>query len=260
MDASNLALKQLCRHLAGYQCELSEINHSLLIGAIDNGLLELDYYVDIDDEFYPEILELLAVPDFAPFLASLRLTAPDEGINGTRSWDLEPLIQGNGIYQNLKQLDIQGTQPEHHNRTILGNFAEDGIIARLLDKMPNLEQLSIPSAPSPTFFDRPAHPLKHLIIQTGYDTQNFIFNLAQSTCFSQLKTLDFTDYAETYIKDYEQHKTSKFHYLQLFNSQALPSLQTLIIKHSLLTEQDTPELQQSLLGTQLDLLRIIPGF
>lgn len=260
MDASNLALKQLCRHLAGYQCELSEINDSLLIGAIGNGLLELDYYVDVDDEFYPEILELLSVPDFAPFLASLRLTAPDEGINGTRSWDLEPLTQGTGTYQNLKQLDIQGTQPEHHNRTILGNFAEDGIIAQLLDKMPNLEQLSIPSAPSPAFFDRPAHPLKHLIIQTGYDTQNFILNLAQSTCFSQLKTLDFTDYAETYIKDYEQHKTSKLYYLQLFNSHALPSLQTLTIRHSLLTEQDIAELQQTPLGTQLDFLRIIPGF
>jgi hypothetical protein len=259
MDASNLALKQLCRHLAGYQCELSEINNSLLIGSIQNGLLELDYYVDVDDEFYQEILELLAFADFAPFLGVLRLSAPDEGINGTRSWKLEPLTQGEGTYQNLRLLDIQGTQPQHHNRTILGDCAEEGIVARLLDKMPNLEQLSIPSAPSPAFFNRPPHPLKHLTLQTGYDTQNFILNLAQSTCFSQLKTLDFTDYAETYIQNHEQRKTPKSDYFHLFNSTALPHLETLTLRHSLLTEKDTAELKKTPLGSQLDLLKILPS-
>ncbi|MBO0349672.1 hypothetical protein J0895_11230 [Phormidium pseudopriestleyi FRX01] len=259
MDASNLALKQLCRHLAGYQCELSEINNSLLIGSIQNGLLELDYYVDVEDEFYQEILELLAFCDFAPFLSALRLSAPDEGINGTRSWNLEPLTRGEGIYQNLRLLDIQGTQPKHHNRTILGDFAEDGIVAKLLDKMPNLEQLSIPCAPSPAFFDRNPHPLKHLTLQTGYDSQYFILNLSQSTCFSQLKTLDFTDYYETYIPDYEQHKTPIHHYLQLFNSTALPNLETLTLRHSLLNEKDAAELKKTPLGSQLDLLKLIPS-
>ncbi|MCT7954017.1 hypothetical protein [Laspinema palackyanum] len=258
MDASNLALKQLCRHLAGYQCELSEINNSLLIGSIQNGLLELDYYVDVEDEFYEEILELLAFSDFAPFLGVLRLSAPDKGINGTRSWKLEPLTQGEGTYQNLRLLDIQGTQPQHLNRTILGNFDEDDIAARLLDKMPNLEQLSIPSAPSPAFFDRPPHPLKHLTLQTGYDTQNFILNLAQSTCFNQLKTLDFTDYSETSIPDYQHHKTPISHYLQLFNSNALPHLESLTIRHSIINEKDTKELKKTQLGTQLDLLKLLP--
>lgn len=258
MNAPNLTLKQLCRHLAGYQCELSEINNSLLIGSIQNELLELDYYVDVDDEFYQEILELLAFPDFAPFLGTLRLSAPDEGINGTRSWDLEPLTPGEGTYQNLRLLDIQGTQPHHHNRTILGDFSENSIVARLLDKMPNLEQLSIPSAPSPAFFNRPPHPLKYLTLQTGYDTQDFILNLAQSTCFSQLKTLDFTDYSETYIQDYEQYKTPIYHYFLLFNSNALPHLTTLTLRHSLLTEKDTTDLKKTQLGSQLDLLKLIP--
>ncbi|HEY9837331.1 MAG TPA: hypothetical protein V6D27_10585, partial [Vampirovibrionales bacterium] len=248
MEASTLALKQLCRYLASYQCELSEINDSLLIGSTSNGLLELDYYVDVEDAFYEEILELLAFPDFAPCLSALRLYAPDEGINGTRSWNLEPLTRGEGTYQNLTLLDIQGTQPHHHNRTILGDLAEDGIVARLLDKMPNLEQLSIPSAPSPGFFNRPPHPLKHLTLQTGYDTQNFILNLAQSTCFSQLKTLDFTDYSESYIENYEQHKTPIQHYWQLFHSNALPHLEALTLKHSLLTETDAVALKKTRLG------------
>jgi hypothetical protein len=260
MEASNLALKQLCRYLAGYQCELSEISNSLLIGSTLNGLLELDYYVDVKDEFYVEILELLAFSDFAPFLSTLRLSAPDEGINGTRSWNLEPLTRGEGTYQNLRLLDIQGTQPQHHNRTIIGNFAEDGIVARLLDKMPNLEQLSIPSAPSPAFFDRHPHPLKHLTIQTGYDTQNFILNLAQSTCFIQLKTLDFTDYLEISIQDYEQHKTPTSHYFHLFNSNALPHLESLTLRHSLLNGKDRAELKKTSLGSQLDLLKIFPGW
>lgn len=259
MDASNLALKQLCRHLAGYQCELSEINNSFLIGAIVHGLLELDYYVDVEDEFYEEILELLAFPDFAPFLGTLRLSAPDEGINGTRSWDLEPLTRGEGTYQNLRLLDIQGTQPQHHNRTILGHLCEDGIVSRLLDKMPNLEQLSIPCAPSPAFFNRNPHPLKHLTLQTGYHTQDFILNLAQSSCFNQLKTLDFTDYSETYIQDYEQHKIPTHHYFNLFNSTALPHLESLILRHSLLTEKDIIQLKKTPLGTQLDLLKLIPS-
>ncbi|MCT7986061.1 hypothetical protein NG796_22550 [Laspinema sp. A4] len=259
MEVSNLALKQLCRYLAGYQCELSEINNSLLIGSTQNGLLELDYYVDVDDEFYEEILELLAFADFAPFLGTLRLSAPDEGINGTRSWDLEPLTRGEGTYQNLKLLEIQGTQPQHHNRTIIGKFAEQGIVARLLDKMPNLEQLSIPSAPSPAFFKRNSHPLKHLTIQTGYNTQDFILNLAQSTCFSQLKTLDFTDYSETYIQNHEEHKTPLSHYLQLFNSNALPHLESLTLRYSLLNETDTANLKKTPLGSQLDLLKLLPS-
>ncbi|MCT7989639.1 hypothetical protein [Laspinema olomoucense] len=258
MDAPNFALNRLCRHLAGYQCELSEINNSLLIGSIQNGSLELDYYVDVDDEFYEEILELLAFYDFAPFLSALRLSAPDEGINGTRSWNLEPLTRGEGTYQNLRLLDIQRTRLEHHHPTTLGHFAEDGIVPRLLDKMPNLEQLSLPWAPSLAFFDRPPHPLKHLTLQTGYHTQDFILNLAQSTCFSQLKTLDFTDYSKTYIQDYEQHKTPTSHYFHLFNSNALPHLESLTLRYSLLNEKETAELKKTPLGSQLDLLKIIP--
>ncbi len=257
MNPSNVALKQLCRYLAGYQCELLEINDSLLIGTIAKGLLELDYYVDVEDEFYEEILELLAFRDFAPLLTSLRLTAPDEGINGTRSWNLEPLTRGEGTYQNLRIFDIQRPKPGHRNRSILGDLAEDGIVARLLDKMPNLEQLFIHSAPTLAFFERNPHPLKHLIIQTGYDSQNFIINLARSSCFSQLKTLDFTDYSETYIKDYPQYQTPKQHYLELFNSPALPSLEVLTLRYSPLREEETEELKKTQLGSQLDLLKIL---
>lgn len=186
MNSPNQHLRELSCHLACYQAEMNETCDSVLISAIFKGVIELDYYVDSFDELYYEILETLALVEFAPLLASLRLYAPDEGINGTRSWDLEPLASGEGTFDNLKVLDIQGTQPEHHNRTIFGDRDENGIVARLLDKMPNLETLSIPSAPNVEFFHRGEHPLKHLVVQTGYDTQNFILNLAYSRCFCQL--------------------------------------------------------------------------
>lgn len=256
MNSSDLALKQLSRHLACCQCELAEINDSCLIGGISDGLLELDYYVDVDDELYDEILETLALPEFAPLLASLRLFAPDWGINGTRSWNLDGLAIAQSTFENLKILEIEGTKPQHHNRTILGSYEENGIVARLLDKMPNLECLSIPSAPSPAFFQRHFHPLKHLTLQSGYDTQNFILNLAQSNCFSQLQSLDFTDYAETYIQDYEQYKTPRQHYVELFNSETLPRLEVVILRQSLLNVEETEELRQTRLGRQLDLLKI----
>lgn len=257
MDSSNLPLKQLSRHLACCQCELAEINDSCLIGAIADGLLQLDYYVDVDDELYDGILETLALPEFAPLLASLRLSAPDEGINGTRSWHLDSLAIAEGTFENLRTLEIEGTKPQHHNRTILGELEENGIVARLLDKMPNLERLSIPSAPSPAFFQRSSHPLKHLILESGYDTQNFILNLAQSSCFSQLQTLDFTDYAESYVEDYERYKTPKQDYIDLFNSGGLSSLEVLILRHSPLSEEEIEELRQTRLGKQLDLLKVV---
>jgi hypothetical protein len=48
-------------------------------------------------------------------------------------------------------------RPGDHNHPVLGcGYEEGGMIARLLDRMPNLEELTVPSAPDASFFDRPA--------------------------------------------------------------------------------------------------------
>jgi len=100
---------------------------------------------------------------------------------------------------------------------------ENGMIAKLVSRMPNLEQLVVPSAPDNSFFDIAKHPLKFLKLQAGYEHQNFIDNLAESKNFKQLTALDYTDLIDVYDVADEDY-TNFDSFVKLFNSKAFSSV------------------------------------
>jgi hypothetical protein len=151
------------------------------------------------DYNYPfcSLLDLLCEPKNAEKVLSLTFDGPDEGANGTNGWDFSRITNSSVIFPNLKNLKIKLTDLGDHNQTIIdsgGELDENGMIAKLIAKMPELEYLAVPSAPDKSFFDIGKHPLRQLTLQAGYDHQNFIEHLADSDNFYHLMSFDFTDY------------------------------------------------------------------
>jgi len=226
-----------------------------------DGLVEVEYYVGWGGEYelFEDFLQLINTEKIAPQLRALTITGSDEGANGTRNWELGPLDEGEAIFSNLEILEVEGTLPGHHNRTIVtGNNAydENGILGQLLDRMPELRILSVPSAPSENFFQRDTHPLEELIVQTGYDHQNFIQNLVQSSCFPNLRKLEFTDYSESYMTDYQEQKTPEVLFIFLLESLAVPSLEELMLYNTRMDRSNISKLRETTLGRKLKTLLI----
>ncbi len=192
----------------------------LFVGEV-GGLLHVEFFGDPFGDSYPELMEALVDPDVAGRLASLTLRGPDEGANGTRNWDIGALA-GSGVdFPGLRSLSIQQTGPADHNRSIVARvYDEDGVLARLLEKAPGLEELVSPSAPSADFFRVGRRPLRSLSVDAGYDHQGFIRNLARSGCFPDLRSLEFGEYNETYMEDFASLVTPFEDYRELFGSSA----------------------------------------
>jgi hypothetical protein len=208
-----------------------------------HGFWFVEYFGD-GDEFFAELLKILIHPDIAGTLRWLSLRGLDEGANGTKSWDFTPFIEKEVQFPCLQSLQITRTPPENHNHNIVGvTYEEEGQLGSLLDRMPALIELSTPSAPDATFCERPSHPLRLLDMDCGYDHQNFIENLAQSTCFSALEIFDFSDYCQFYMADWKDSTVPFDHYKQLFQSPTLPALHTFFLRNSHLTEVETSMLQ-----------------
>jgi len=223
------------------------------------GLIKIDFYGDPfgESEAFNRVLQTIIHSDVSPFIKSIRFSAPDEGANGTRTWDFSIIVSSEAIFPNLTSFYVEGTQPEHHNRSVISGdfYEEDGMIAGLIRKMPNLLSLSVPSAPNQDFFRIAPHPLRHLVVQAGYDTQNFILHLSKSTCFPNLHHLDFTDYQETYLDDYEANCTPFSHYKELFFSSAFDQMRMVIIRNPLCSPAEIAELKSLRKEVQLMLIK-----
>lgn len=223
------------------------------------GLIKIDFSGNPagESEAFNRLLQTIIHSDVSPLIKSIRLSAPDEGANGTRTWDFSSIVDSAAVFPNLTSFYVEGTQPEHHNRSVIsGNFyEEDGMVARLIRKMPHLLSLSIPSAPDQDFFRMAPHPLRRLVVQAGYDTQNFILNLSQSSCFPDLYHLDFTDYQETYVADYVANCTPFSHYRELFLSPVFDYLRMVIIRNPLCSQAEISELKFLRKDVQIMLIR-----
>lgn len=189
------------------------------------------------------LLDFIARPEHACRIASLTFDGPDEGSNGTKNWDFTRLIHADVLFPNLKQWSVQQSDWGDHNFNIIGHgYEEDGMIARLLSRMPCLEALTVPSAPDRSFFNLPNHPLRYLKVQAGYDHQGFIRNLAASTSFPQLAVLDFTDCMDT-----NNASTADFvpfeDFKALFTSPAFSTVRHFTLRGSMLTRGQLLELQ-----------------
>ncbi|MFL5733671.1 MAG: hypothetical protein ACJ78Q_10760 [Chloroflexia bacterium] len=208
-------------------------------------LLHVEFYGRTFDS-YLDFLGTLRNPDVVPHLKSVALRGPDEGANGTRNWDLVPLVETEIVFPQLSTFFIEPTAPEHHNSTIVAqDYAEAGVLARLLVAAPKLEALTTPSAPDASFFEVDARPLSYLRIDAGYDAQDFIQNLSKSNCFPNLRHLDYGDYNERYMKDYPNGCTPCEHYQMLLHSLASASMRTFILRNSICTPEELSALKAS---------------
>ncbi len=163
----------------------------------NNGVQIYAYIHPEEETWQHQFFNLIRSKEFAPFISAIEIKGPDLGTNGTRLYDLSELLKDTDTqFTHLFDFEIEQTSPSHENITMVtcDDFYEDnGAGGKILDKMPNLISLTLPSAPSPTFFERDFHPLEHLSLQAGYDHQGFISRLAHSDCFPNLKTLEWTD-------------------------------------------------------------------
>ena len=209
-----------------------------------DGLLHVEFYGLTFDDSYFDFLYTLRSPDVAQHLKSIALRGPDEGANGTRNWDLVPLVETGVTFSQLTTFFIEPNAPEHHNRTIVAqDYDEAGVLARLLTAAPMLEALTVPSAPDGSFFEVGTRPLWYLRIDAGYDAQSFIPNLSKSSCFPNLRSLDYGDYNERYMDDYPNGCTPCEHYQVLLQSPAAASIGTFVLRNSICTPQELSKLR-----------------
>jgi hypothetical protein len=209
------------------------------------GLLDISFYGLPWEEAFLQVMELLCTsPDVARSIRSLQFSGPDEGADGTKNWDFSSIIESDAVFPNLTSLHIEPTQPEHHNQSIIAQvYDENGMITRLIAKMPKIENLCVPSAPDASFFDFGELPLQRLRVDSGYNHQSFILNLSKSSRLSSLRILDFGDYNQRYMEDYEEQCTTFEHFVQLFESSAFSCVKFFILRNSILSRDQLSTLR-----------------
>ena len=192
-------------------------------------------------------LEFLKVQENADKISKLKFYGPDAGANGTRSWDFSRLIESDVTFPNLIDFEVALTDPGDHNISIIelqSNYEESGVVARLLAKMPNVISVRVPSAPDKSFFEVENHSLRNLVVQAGYDHQNFIENLASSNNLTELMALDFTEKYDPY-NEFPEEFTSFESYKKLFQSPVFDNGFHFILRNSKLTKEQLFELQKT---------------
>lgn len=216
----------------------------------------LDFYGETLEDSYFDLLATIAKPEIAPHIRSLILRGPDEGANGTHNWDIGPLLETDAAFPELETFSVQLNQPADHNRSVIGaDYDEDGILAKLLAKSPKMREFTVPSAPNAAFFGVGQRPIRFLSVDAGYDTQDFISNLAKSSCFPNLYCLEWGEYNETYMDDYLASCTPVDHYRQLFQSGAFAKVARLVWRNPVCTDDEINELKELKPDLQLLVVR-----
>lgn len=205
--------------------------------------IDFDYQTNFA---FCRFLDFLSEQQNADKIISLHFGGSDVGANGTKSWMFNRLVNADVTFPNLKTFSIRLTDLGDHNQSIIDcdfSMEESGMVAKLVLKMPNLENLIIPSAPDKSFFEIGKHPLSSLKVQAGYDHQNFIENLSESDNFYQLSVLDYTEVIDIFDKKEEEY-TSFENFKKLFRSKAFSNVGLFKLRGSILTEDQLFELQK----------------
>ncbi|MDR2037773.1 MAG: hypothetical protein LBQ60_07610 [Bacteroidales bacterium] len=199
---------------------------------------------------YCALLDFLTVQENAEKVSVLRFGGPDSGANGTRSWDFSRLVHSDVRFTNLLEFEVALTDPGDHNTSIIdeqSSYEENGTIARLVSRMPRLETLIVPSAPDRSFFDLEDLPIIELKVQAGYDHQNFIGNLADSSNLKELRALDYSEKFDRFNDFTDKDLTSFESYKNLFRSDAFrhsPNSFHFKLRYARLTKEQLFELQE----------------
>jgi uncharacterized protein (TIGR02996 family) len=186
---------------------------------------------------------LLSQREVAPVVRSILIDGHQDrgGINGTISIELDCLLEGSAIFTNLTSFAT-----ERGEGIILGSsqdmYSEEGLVDRLLRKSPVLKSLTIPSAPKPTFFTGPPHPLMNLSVAAGFETEQFLLNLSRSTRFPNLRLLEYSDYQEHYVDNWRHNCTMFEEYRTFFSSPVGQAIERIVLNEVVLSEGEIQQL------------------
>jgi hypothetical protein len=171
-----LRLRLAARNDAGWSHERIEY----LAATNLDGRFHLSFFGDPFGDPYKDLLTTLGDPEIAECIRSLALAGPDVGSNSTKNWDIEPLHGGSTLFSAMETFTIQLHQLGHHNHPIVAStYDENGAIAKLLERSPQLQYLTVPSAQDESFFALKDNRIEHLNVDARFDTQNFILNLGR---------------------------------------------------------------------------------
>ncbi len=244
--------------------------------SLSDGLLDVRFHGDSYDEFPQQpaditddeanfplaaFLTWLSLPEHAQRIRSLRFSAPDEGANGIKAWDFSRLLATDVAFPALRHFEVGLTDGGDHNTSIISSqqdfYSEAGTIAALLIRMPALAALILPSAPNRNFTEGPRHGLSRLRIQCGMSHEGFIGNLAASSRFCELATLDYTENPGSAMmdgaEDYERGASFE-DFQALVDSPAGRRLSRLILRGTCLTATELQALAD--LNPALQILHI----
>jgi hypothetical protein len=129
------------------------------------------------------------------------------------------------------------------------------VLARILAKAPVLKVLVTPSAPNAAFFQVGPCAIEHLSVDTGYDHQGFIANLARSSYFPMLKSFEFGEYHETYMDDFSAHLTPFADYRQLFASAVFAPVRVFQWRNPACSPEEMAEIKSLKRGRQVLVVR-----
>lgn len=202
------------------------------------GLHHLEFYGTCFGDGYIDLCETLSIREVAASILSLSLRGPDEGSNGTKNWDLAPLISRGQEFPFLQTFSVELNQPADHNRTIVASsYDEGGVIAQLAAKCPCLSYLTVPSAPSSELFEVPLPSLQVLSVDAGYHTQDFLGHFGRSGGFSSLRSFEWGEYSERYMDDWRASCTPFSDYEALFVSPAFHTITRFVLRQPVLTAE-----------------------
>jgi uncharacterized protein (TIGR02996 family) len=237
-------LLELWRELAGQIS--TESTHDIsgdLANALQvtssQGLLDIRYD-STRREWDERALALLAGREVAPVLRELRLLGDGWAANGVRDIRIDALLGGH-VFTNLAVFEVE-REGEDGMPWIGGLDDEQGALGRLLARAPALRVLISPSAPDATFFQVGERPIKELHIVAGLAHQDFIGNLARSSCFPALRVLIWNDANHTYRDGWSQYSTPAEDYFALFRSQAVARAEQIVLRDLYVTQEQMQQL------------------
>jgi hypothetical protein len=230
-------------------------NHRLIL-IEEDGLIDVEYKGEYELWFddgtistvLQDLLKLLNHPDISPRLRSFTYrTDAVLAANGTYDYNIDPLIDGEQQFPSLIRLSLDRGHGEHGYKILNSpqsgdDWGEGGVLARLLDKAPCLDELLTPVPPNSNFFQGCQHLLKSLEVDAGFEHMDFIQNFTACSRFPSIKKLVFTEFRQHYLDDWQAKTISFEDYILFFRSSIAAQLQSICLREVNLTSNQVDRL------------------
>ena len=223
-----------------------------------DGLGDIAFFGAPFENIFTDFCSTVSRPDGAATLRSRILRAPDRGLNGTCNRDLTQFVDPVESCPNLLTCVVEQNKPGDSHRGIIGaDYTENGVLGRLLHKAPILDSLISPTVPDAGCFATHHAALRYLDVDTGYNTQQYIGHFAEKPCFSQLYTLAFGAYNETYMQHCPPGGTSCEDCRRLVQAPHVAGLRLFVWRNSIRSDAEIEEVRALLPAPDLPLKMIL---